>query len=52
MYVINGMEDKLQTIANETQDKEEIASKVTNAINHQAQLLLGGYMPWERQTLR
>lgn len=50
VYVINGMEDKLQTIANETQDKEEIASKVTNAINHQAQLLLGGYMPWERQT--
>lgn len=50
VYVINGMEDKLQVIANETQDKEGIATKINNAINNQARILLDGYMPWERQT--
>lgn len=50
VYVINGMEDKLQAIANETQDKEEIAMKINNAIDNQARILLDGYMPWERQT--
>lgn len=49
-YIINGIDDKLQTIANETLDKNELAQKITNALWQQARLLNSGNMPWDNNS--
>lgn len=49
-YIVHGIEDKLQTIADETLDKEELANKITSSIEHQARLINGGSMPWTQSS--
>lgn len=46
-YILNGIEEKLQPIADATLGKEELAEKITNSIWHQARIINGGRMPWE-----
>lgn len=49
VYVVHGIDNKLQEITNETLDKDELEGKIYKAIWHQAKLIASGIMPWDPQ---
>lgn len=50
LYIVNGMEAKLQEIADKTLEKSDIAPKVDNVIIQHARLINDDHMPWDRSS--